>query len=286
MSVVAEQPAPVPGRLAWSSLLACGLMMAVPFVVPIHYFPVPTFRAEFAAVALGLAALGLFAAGGSWRETRLPLTALLPLGLALILLVQFYSRRTASPQLAVIALGYLTWSACLVTLGASLAASFGRERMSRVLAWFVLAAGLALAVLAVAQVLGGPRSALSAFPQRASATLGQPNHVASGVALGLASALYLLGTGALPALVATALGTLLLFALSLAGSRSAWLYLGIFPLLAAWLFLRRRDLASRRLLLAAAVTLPLFAGLHTALEAWLPATLVPGERLFDAAAGV
>lgn len=273
-----------PGGLARASLLACGLMVSAPFVVPTGGYPLPSFRGELAAVVLGLLALLLFAAGRSWRELRLPASALVPLGLALVLLVQFYSGRTARPQLAAIALGYLAWSACLAALGASLAAAFGRERVCRVLGWFVLAAGVALALLALAQVLGGPRSVFGALPQRASASLGQANHVASGVALGLASALWLLGTGALPALAAAALGALLLSALSLTGSRSAWLYLAAFLALAAWVWLKRRDPGSRRLLAAAAALVPLFAGLQWALGAVWPEAET--ERLFDTVSGM
>src|SRR5437660_10508745 len=86
-------------------LVLCGLMVSVPFLLPYHYFPFPTFYTEWFAFVIGLAALG--GMGLAPSRHAVPLPALSPglFALTCVLLVYVplgevaYSLRSASGAL-------------------------------------------------------------------------------------------------------------------------------------------------------------------------------------------
>ena len=68
-----------------ASLVLLGLAWTVPFLQPYHRFPLTTFFSEWLAFALGLAAALLLLCKETWREPTVPLAALAPVGLVLLL---------------------------------------------------------------------------------------------------------------------------------------------------------------------------------------------------------
>ena len=255
-------PSPV-DRLG-ASLILAGAMCVMPFLQPRHFPPIRTFYDEWLALALGLAALGLATLGR--RSTQVTIPALsIWLGLfALSLIVRGFGGHAAYPQLPFLWGLYVLFAALLVILGQDFATQFGRERVSDVLAVFLLVGALANSIAGVLQVTGIPQSMDSFISylngKRAIGNVGQPNLYANYLALGEASLAYLYARGkiSLPAVVA--MGLLLLLAAALAASRSYLLYLGYFVLL-GWLALRRFEGTFGRRLSEATIALAIAGSL-------------------------
>jgi len=279
---------------ACASLILIGLMWTVPFLQPYHRFPLTSFYSEWLAFALGLAAALLLLSRESWREAALPAVALAPVGLAALVGLQAALGRVPYPEQALTAVLYLLWASLLIVLGHRLRRAFTLAGVAAVLAWFLLAGGLASAVIGLLQhyqvstpldFLVGRKAALQVY-----GNLGQPNHFAAYVTLALVSAAYLYCCGRLHVVLAAGCAALCLLVLALSGSRSPWLYLGALGLLALLLHYFRRDDGSRRLAVFACCLLP---GLIVAQGvAALPILAPPAgwvssaERLFQLAGGI
>jgi len=54
------------------SLVACGLLISVPFLNPNHYYPLLTFYTEWLAFVIGLVALAAIAVGSSRNVVPIP----------------------------------------------------------------------------------------------------------------------------------------------------------------------------------------------------------------------
>lgn len=280
---------PVAGHLA----LACaGAMWIVPFLSALHFYPVPTFHGELWAAMLGLAALSLWLLGPVSTPARLPVTALLPLFLAASIALQIGLGRLANPADGVLGVLYLLWAAALIWLAAQLRDRYGLERVVTVFAWCALAGALASTTVGLFQhyapeTIG--RFAMRRMTPAIYANLGQPNHLAHQLALGLASLVYLSATRRVSASSAVFIAMPMLFVAALTQSRSPWLYFAAFAILAA---LHRGSLepgTGRRLLIGSCLLLP---GIGAAqLAAQLPFlqppsyTMLPMDRLFEVASG-
>lgn len=214
-------------RLGLAALL---LLVSLPFLVPLHTAPIPSFHAEWITVALGLLA-GAALLGA--RRTPLPGAALLALALAGIALVQAALGRAPLPPITSLLVLNLLWAALLACTGSYLAGVFGQARLSRLLASSVLL-GAVLAALAglLHEWLRTPGWIVFSLPS--GSTLGQINHLTSYLWLGLASALYLRRTAALPALPFWAAAALLVFSAVLVGQRSSFLYAAALIGIAFW----------------------------------------------------
>ncbi len=285
---------------AHASLMLIGLAWTLPFLQPYHRFPLTAFYGEWLAFGLGLAAPLLLAARHSWREAELPVVALVPPALALLLGVQVTLGRVPYPEQAITATYYLLWASLLMLLARVLARELGMAAITTTLAWFVLAGGLLSALAAIAQHYHFAPAldflVTRKMAARVYGNLGQSNHYAAYVTMALASAAYLFGSGRLRTAWAAACAAFLLPALALSGSRGPWIYLGILAILALLLFRARREAGDRRLLI---YSLCLMAGLVVAgfifsywgASATAAAAAVgePGasaQRLFGAAEGI
>jgi O-antigen ligase len=271
-----------------------GLAWTLPFLQPHHRFPLTGFYSEWLAFALALAAALALLHREPWRQAEIPVVALAPVGLIGVLGLQAASGGVPYPEQAFTATLYLLWAALLVMLGRVLAREIGLPAMAALLAWFLLAGGLLTALIGLLQhfQVSTPIDFLigRAPAGRVIGNLGQPNHTASYVALSLVSLIYLHGMQRLRPAPAFGCAALCLLLLTLAASRSAWLYLGAATALALLLHYRRRDAVSRRLALAAVWLLPGF--LVAQGVAALPfmaqeeAQLASVERLFQPASGL
>lgn len=234
--------------------------MSLPFLLPWHPLPIPSFYAEWSAMALGLLALGAlaFTARGPEHSFRIPFVALAPAALAALLLLQLGLGIAGHPVNVAVAALFLAWSCLLAIAGSSAAQSGGRAHMAT-LAWFLLAGGLAGAVFGLSQYaglhagLGGlviaprPLDLYGVF-----GNLAQQNHFATHLALAMAALAVLRADGRIGAAPALAAAVVLAGAMALSGSRSVLLYLAWIGMV--WLLATRAQ-RGRRLLLAAGVLL-------------------------------
>ena len=276
------------------SVLLTGFAWTVPFLQPVHRYPLTAFYSEWLAFALGLAAAVPLLRKESWGEATVPFIAAAPLALAAVVALQVALGRVPYAEQGLVAGLYLSWAVLMLLLGHVLGRGLALESIARTLAWFLLAGGVLHALVGLAQhySMSGPLDFLIARKggEVIYGNLGQPNHYAACVTLSLASAAYLYGRGSLAGVLAGACAALFLFVLALAGSRSTWLYLAALALLALLLHRNQRDAASRRLALFACGLLPGFIVAHglamaSFLQPGVPVT-TSAERLFQVASGI
>jgi len=277
-----------------ASLLLTGLAWTAPFLQPYHRYPLTGFYSEWLAFALGLAAAWVLLRREPWQKAALPAIAIAPIGLAVVLGLQAALGRVPYPEQALTAVLYLLWAALLVLLGHALRRLSTLAVVATWLAWFLVAGGVLSALMGLLQhyqlttpldFLVGHKVALQVY-----GNLGQPNHYAAYVTLALASAGYLYGCRRLPGALAAGCVALFLLVLAVSGSRSPWLYLGAFTLLALLLYRLRRDTGSRRLAIFALWLLPGFVIAQgvTALPFLTPSGgwVTSAERLFQLVSGI
>lgn len=285
-----------PPAVLRAAVLLTGLAWTLPFLQPYHRFPLTSFYSEWLAFALGLAAVLPLLRREPWRDATVPLIALAPLGLAVLLALQVTLDRVPYAEQALTAGLYLLWAALMAVLGHVLGRRLTLDSIARTLAWFLLAGGLIHALIGLVQHyhVSTPFDFLVA--QKAGTAvygnLAQPNHYAAYVTLSLASAAYLHARGNLAGAPAAVCAAALLAVLALAGSRSPWLYLGTLAGLALLLHRVRHDAASRGLAVFACWLLPGFvaADLLVTLPFLAPrddlALMTSAERLFHMAVGI
>jgi O-antigen ligase len=270
-----------PARLLRISLWVTGLMWVLPFLVAGKLPPVPSFHAEMTAAVLGLVAMSALPAFVGRLE--LPRVALLPLGLAGLIVIQMLLGLLAYRQVGLLASLYLLWAVGLVVLGGLFRRELGVERVASTLSWFLFAGALASALIGWAQHIDSDaleRVMMPRAPLRVWANLGQSNHLADYLALGLVSVAYLYTTGRLRLRWVVPATLALAYILSLTGSRASWLYLVVLVALSAGFWAFDRSAANRRLLvfcagaLVALIVLPWLVGLA-------PTTTDPGDSVYE-----
>lgn len=277
------------------SLACLALAWTIPFLQWHHKPPIPSFYSEWLAFVLSLCALIPLLGRRHWQPVVLPRSLLYLLGFIALLVVQVALGRVPYVQQALVGAQYVLWAVLLLWLGNQLARELGLERIAVTLAWALLAGALLCGAIGWIQHFG-IQSPLDPFINRKAASavianLGQPNHLANYLALGLASLLYLLASGRIAPWIAVLCGVVLLQILALTGSRASWLYLGAFVGLAwLWRWRAQGDAASRWMVTLAVLMLPIFA-----LAQWLAqlpfmqgvsGVVTPTERLFDVANGL
>src|SRR5881409_1641243 len=212
---------------AMSLLLAGGLCL-LPFLLPYHPQPMPSFFPEWLAAALGVAAaLTLLAGRGVTAVSFVPspVPARWLIAFAMFLAVQAASGGHVYSQLPLVAALYVLYAVLTIWLGAQLTAAFGIERVATVLAAFLLVGALANSLAGAIQYYGQPELFEDVIAQRrahgAFGNIAQWNLYANYLALGAGALLFLwlrvqVRTAyALPALILLTLGS------ALSGSRGA-----------------------------------------------------------------
>ena len=270
------------------------LAWTLPFLQWHHKPPIPSFYSEWLAFGLGLLALLPLLSQRYWQPLVLPRSLLFLLGLLAILVLQVILDRVAYPQQAMVGALYLLWAGFLLWLGNQLQRALGLEQIATVLAWALLVGALLSCGLGLLQHfnLHSPLDALvnRKVSSAVLANLGQPNHLANYLALGLASLLYLLARAQLRPWLALVFGVVLLLVLALTGSRASWLYLIAFVGL-AWYWRKRAEPAVARWIFPVTLLLlPSFAAaqwlVHLPLMQGAGGVITPTERLFDVASGM
>ncbi len=208
---------------------------------------------------LGLCALPLLLTTRYWQQPQVPRIVLLPIGLMLVMLVQFLIGRISYFDHLLLLSLYFLFAALLMMLGQRLREELGLPFVATALAVFLLVGAELDTLAGILQHFRWNTFLNSVVTVKTSSSVygntAQPNHFANYIALGLLSLGLLYARRSLRVWQVALLATPMLFVLVLSGSRSAWLYLS-FALALAWLW-QRRDQALRPL-----------AGLHAGCCGW------------------
>ena len=227
--------------LAHISLTLVGLMWVLPFLYYRHAYPITTFYQEWGAALLGLLASTFLITKNYWQQPEIPRIVLLPVGLMLVVLLQYLLDLIPYFDQALLFALYMMWIALLVMLGRSLQLHFGLAKLATILALFLVIGAELNALSGILQHYRWHTFLDSVVTNKNSiavyGNLAQPNHYANYIMLGLIS-LGLLQRH-LRIWHVILLATPLLFVMVLSGSRSSWLYFIAMAVLAfIW---QRRD---------------------------------------------
>ncbi|MDO8988741.1 MAG: Wzy polymerase domain-containing protein [Sideroxyarcus sp.] len=287
-----KKHAPFPFNLAHISLAFVGLMWVLPFLYYHHAYPITTFYQEWGAGLLGLCALPLLLTARYWQAPEVPRIVMLPIGLMLLLMIQFFVGRIEHFDHLMLMSLYFLFAALLMMLGRHLRAELGLPTVATVLAVFLLA-GAELNTLAGFLQHYRWNTFLNPFVtlKTSVAVYGntaQPNHYASYLSFGLISLGLLHVRLSMRAWQTALLAAPMLFVMALSGSRSSWLYLLFVAGLAFWV--QKRDRAARPLLYYSLLLVLGFWQMHYVVQIpWLEGStgsVTTAERLFgDNASG-
>jgi O-antigen ligase len=236
---------------------AVGLMVSLPFLNPVHTYPIPTFYEEALAFALGLLAFACVGFAGGRASIGIPAISVWIAALAAYLLLQPRWMELAYDEPAQLAGLYCLWAAALMVVGAHLRAALGAERFAGLLAGAILLSALLGAGAGLVQALDLDSAFRGVVARRLGhyvfGNLAQRNLHANHLVIGSACLAYLWAAGRIAAVPAVLAGLLLALGIDASGSRASILMLGWLVLWSLWIRRNRiRDLAASRLVAAAA----------------------------------
>ncbi len=245
-------------------------MWVLPFQYYYHAYPLTTFYSEWGTAMLGLSASVFLLGRQHWVQPEIPRIVLLPVGLMLLVLLQFLLGKITYFDQALLFSLYMLWVILLMLLGRALREQFGLATMAGVLAAFLLLGAELSALAGIIQHYRWHTFLDSVITAKINiavyGNLAQPNHFANYITLGLIS-LGLLRRH-LRAWQMVLLALPLLYVLVLSGSRSSWLYLLALSVLAyMW---QRRELSCKYLLYYSLLLLAGFGLMHWVVQLpWL-----------------
>ncbi len=262
-------------------LAGIALLLSVPFLVWHHYYPISSFYSEWTALLCGLIVAISLVALKRGDVLRLPWLSVGFLGLVLVLGAQIILGQVTHPERSSIAILNAAWTALLIASVANLRSRFSDDLVVVVAQVALAVAGFLVAVTGYIQYfqlefldlhLVEHEFALPAM----IGLVGQRNYFANFVACGLASLIYLAAQRRVNLAVAALAGIPMIIALTLSGSRSAWVFAALMPACAFLCHRVNRNRNSFRLLLVCLVSFGLLvlAGLSGAAF-----DLFGGERL-------
>lgn len=211
--------------IASFSILMLVLMCLVPFLSPHHYPPIATFYNEWLAALLGLTAAIFLLRRPT--EFVFPVIAFLPIALIAVLGIQIALDKALYWQNHYLIMLYLGLAALMMVLGANLRERVSLHRIVPALAWAIIAGGfISMAIIVLAQFGLSEIEPWSFFIRDYSAShIGQINHLANYLALGLASVLYLYLSSNVRLSWSVLLTVLFVLGLAYTGQRMALLYI-------------------------------------------------------------
>ena len=214
--------------------------LALAFLLSSHFVPWTGFQQELCA-AIGAACIGASALlqRGAWRWPLLAVAVALS---ALIPLAQFGTGLLLYPSDGVLAMLYLLGFALLISVGARLALTHRNDLLNGIFGVFLFSA-LNSVWVALCQWLNevpGVFAIVLTMPGgRAVGNMGQPNHLATLLFLGLVGAGWFHQCRTIGKAVLCLIALVLCFGLALTQSRQVWVGLAV---LACWVaFVRRRS---------------------------------------------
>ncbi|NWK43367.1 PglL family O-oligosaccharyltransferase [Ralstonia pickettii] len=212
----------------WFAIAMCG---ALPYLVAMHTFPLPTFFSEFVTgicwIVLAVAVLAL-----TWNDkTGLPRAALAPFLLIGVLFVQLQFAPPLNP--------FLTLSATLFLLAAAIACGLGARCRNfpgvlEAFAFGIILGGLLSVAIELLQLFRVPNLPMTLFGMQPTGTgrrmwanLNQPNHLASYLAFALAACAFFASKCRRAWIPLAAISLVLLLGMALTFSRITWLHIGV-----------------------------------------------------------
>lgn len=238
-------------------LLVCALIL--PYAVVNHTYPIPTFYAEFTALSLylltGAAVALLYWTARPRIAFGSPVVALVPLGFGIVLVAQSFVLPVAQPSMNWLGGGYLLAALMAVHLGFALSRANLMEAALRTGAVALILGGLFAVFCQVIQLLNLEAKVTPLVvaynimvERRPFGNMAQANHLASCIAFAMASAMFLVQTRRLNALVWAVLVSVYSVGLALTVSRGPWLQTGVVVAAGFWMAFAemRRDPTRRR----------------------------------------
>lgn len=267
--------------IASFSIFMLALMCLVPFLSPHHYPPIATFYNEWIAALLGLTAAIFLLRRPA--EFVFPVIAFLPIALIIVLGIQLALGKALYWQNHYLIMLYLGLAAMMMVLGANLRERVSLQRIVPALAWAIITGGLmSMAIIVLAQLGLSEVEPWSLFIRDYSAShIGQINHLANYLALGLASVLYLFLSHHLKFSWSVLVTVLFLLGLAYTGQRMAVLYVFVLSVI-GWGLARRcvqPEVKSRAKHLLWLIPLFIVADLIMPLLSFLEAASSPIERV-------
>lgn len=236
-------------------------LLTLPFLAFVHPAPFPSFYNEW-LVAVGILGLCAVLMGFEGALLEIPAPACFVAAFSGLLALQLVLGRVHYPGQVGLAALYLLSVALLMVSTRSLVRSFGHDTLVRLVAWAILVAGLFSGVIGVLQYWGIHSWLDGVITQqvnaRAYANLVQPNHFCGLEALASIALVYLAAERRMHWSVAFPAGVMLALGMVLSGSRTAWLYLAVMPLLSIVVHRMLGTGSSRRLIYGSLLLVALF----------------------------
>ncbi|RKT24963.1 O-antigen ligase [Paraburkholderia sp. RAU2J] len=228
------------------SLILLALALVLPYAVANHTYPIPTFYAEFTALALYLltgAGVVLLMATARPRITfASPMVALVPLLFGLVLVAQALLLPVAQPSMNWLGGGFLLAGFMAVHAGYGFSRAKLDETALRWAAGALIVGGL-FAVFSQVIQLFHLETRVAPFvvaynvtvERRPFGNMAQANHLATYIAFAMAGALYLVQTRRLAVGIWLLVSTIFAAGLALTVSRGPWLQMGVIVVAGFWM---------------------------------------------------
>ncbi|MFM0143292.1 PglL family O-oligosaccharyltransferase [Paraburkholderia sp. RL18-085-BIA-A] len=228
------------------SLVLLALALVLPYAVANHTYPIPTFYAEFTALALHLltgAGVVLLMATAKPRITfASPTVALVPLLFGVVLVAQSVLLPVAEPSMNWLGGGFLLAAWMATHAGYGFARAKLDETALRWAAGALIVGGL-FAVFSQVIQLFHLETRVSPFvvaynvtvERRPFGNMAQANHLATYIAFAMAGALFLVQTRRLAVGIWLLISTIFAVGLALTVSRGPWLQMGVIVVAGFWM---------------------------------------------------
>lgn len=222
------------------------LALTIPYAVVNHTYPIPTFYAEYSALALYLALGATVALLVRVSEPRVPFAmptvSLMPLAFGVLLVAQTMLLPAAQPSMNWLGGGYLLASFVAVHTGFGLVRAGLAEKALRWAAAAVILGGLFAVFCQFVQLFHAEvkfTPLVVAYnvmaDRRPFGNMAQANHLATYIAFGMTGALFFVQTRRLPVIVWLALSAIFSAGLALTVSRGPWLQMAVIVVAGFWM---------------------------------------------------
>lgn len=226
------------------SLLAVALTL--PYAVPNHTYPVPTFYSEFTALVLYLlvGAAVLMLVGSARPSVRFasPAVALVPLAFGLLIVVQTIVLPVAMPAMNWLGAGYLLAAFMATHAGYGIARTRQMETAMRWAAWSLAVGGVFAVFCQIVQLFHWEHKLTPlvvayniTVDRRPFGNMAQANHLATCIAFAMAGVLYLVQTRRLNVLLWGVLSAVFAGGMALTVSRGPWLQMAVIVVAGFWI---------------------------------------------------
>jgi len=228
------------------SLILLALALVLPYAVVNHTYPIPTFYAEFTALALYLligAGVVLLVAGSQPRiGFASPVVTLVPLLFGLLLVAQSVLLPVSQPSMNWLGGGFLLAAFMATHAGYGFARAKLSETALRWAACALVVGGLFAVFCQVIQLfhLETRVSPLVVaynvtVERRPFGNMAQANHLATYIAFAMAGALFLVQTRRIAVPIWALVSTIFAVGLALTVSRGPWLQMGVIVVAGFWM---------------------------------------------------